>query len=308
MDVVAELFTQLTGRAVLCGRTVRDGRALRWTKVGGGGSDGAPVVVLEAGMGEPSLTWAPALAAGLADVATIVAYDRAGIGLSGSAHGDHSGRAQLADLIAVLEDVGLPPCVLVGHSLGGWLAQAVAIQRPELLAGLVLIDPSHEAVSRQIPEDVQAALNAGIAAYADMTADAFVASCADDWKAEAARISTDAGVRALFVEALHACFASDDRVRTIYEEEMAAQRDLVWAERLRAAGALPKLPSVVLSATEGMPQDMRTMFTGLQQGIAAELGAVHESVADSGHYIHREQPRAVVEAVSRTVASVGLGL
>jgi pimeloyl-ACP methyl ester carboxylesterase len=256
---------------------------------------------MEAGLGEPTLTWAPVLA-GLAEVAdTLVVYDRAGVGLSGPAHGGHGGEAQLADLAAVIEDVGCPPCVVVGHSLGGWLAQALAWRRPELLAGLVLIDPSHEEVYQHIPETMLAAMNEGVAVYASMSADAFITAQAGDWRAEAARISADVEVRSLIVEAWRACFAADDRVRTIYEEEMAAQRDLPWAHRLRETGTLPRLPSVVLSATTGIPEDMRALVTGLQQQIAADLGGAHEKVRDAGHYIHRDRPQAVVGAVARVV-------
>ena len=65
---------------------------------------------------------------------------------------------------------------MVGHSLGGWLAQALAWRRPDLLVGLVLIDPSHEEMYRHIPEEMLAAMNDGVAVYASMRADAFVAS------------------------------------------------------------------------------------------------------------------------------------
>jgi pimeloyl-ACP methyl ester carboxylesterase len=111
VDVVVELFARLTGRAVAvaCGETLRDGRTLRWVRIGevAAGDDGqGPVVVMEAGLGEPTLTWAPVLA-GLAEVVgAVVVYDRAGVGLSGSAHGEHGGEAQLVDLVAVIEDVG----------------------------------------------------------------------------------------------------------------------------------------------------------------------------------------------------------
>jgi pimeloyl-ACP methyl ester carboxylesterase len=50
----------------------------------------------------------------------------------------------VGDLVAVLEAVG--PCVLVGHSWGGLLAQLAAWERPDLITGLVLIDPSHESL------------------------------------------------------------------------------------------------------------------------------------------------------------------
>jgi hypothetical protein len=85
---------------------------------------------------------------------------------------------------------------------------------------------------------------------------------------------------------------------------MAAQRDPPWVQRLRETEVLPRLPSVVLSATTGIPGDMRALFTGLQRQIAADLGGVHENVADAGHYIHRDRPQAVVGAVARVVNEV----
>ena len=36
------------------------------------------------------------------------------------------------------------PCVLAGHSWGGILVQLLAFRRPDLAAGLVLVDPGHE--------------------------------------------------------------------------------------------------------------------------------------------------------------------
>ena len=255
-------------------------------------------------MAEPTLTWIPILA-GLTEVAdTVVVYDRAGIGLSGPAHGEYSGRTQIADLAAVIKDVSPAPCVVVGHSLGGWLAQALAWEHAELLAGLVLLDPSHEDVYLHIPDDVLATLNQGAAAYASMSAEVFIASRSESWQTERAQISEDAQLQALIIKAWHACFATDDRVRAIYEEETAGQRDLPWARRLRETRALPKLPSVVLSATTGMPEEMRTVFTMLQQRIASALGAEHENVAESGHYIHRDRPKAVVDATARVIDQV----
>jgi pimeloyl-ACP methyl ester carboxylesterase len=306
VDVLVELFARLTGTAATCGETIRNNRQLRWTKTAEVPGDGqrGPVVLMESGLGEPTLTWTPVLA-GLAKIAGgLVVYDRAGIGLSGPAHGDHSGQAQLADLAAVIEAVGCPPCVLVGHSQGGWLTQALAWRRPDLLAGVVLIDPSHEELYRHLPEEMLSELKEGSAVYANMSADAFIASQTDDWPAEAAQISGDAAVQSLIVDAWRACFTADDRVRAIYEEETAVQRDLPWKRALREVGTAPKMPSVVLSATTGLPDDTRALFTALQRQIAADFGGAHQIVADAGHYIHVDRPQAVVDGVARVVEAV----
>ena len=46
----------------------------------------------------------------------------------------------LDDLVALLEHLDLPSAVLVGHSLGGNLAQELVRRHPQLVGGLVAID------------------------------------------------------------------------------------------------------------------------------------------------------------------------
>ena len=193
-DVVAELFSRLTGSQVQRGETGRGGRTLRWVRAQGPGRDRdgerVPTVVLESGLGEPLPTWVPIISE-LAVIAPVVAYERAGIGLSDPFEGPVTGEAQLADLAAVIEDTGSAPCVLVGHSDGGWLGQALAWQRPDLVAGLVLIDPYHEAVVDAIPLEIMQAQDAFIARFATMTARDYIASSAGGWAQAGARYSDD---------------------------------------------------------------------------------------------------------------------
>lgn len=63
------------------------------------------------------------------------------------------------------------------------------------------------------------------------------------------------------------------------------------------------LPTIVLSSTRMAPQetlDERVRAERLQDDIAADFpGSDHESVQDSGHYIQRDRPDVVVEAIRR---------
>jgi len=125
---------------VLARRTVRQVQA----------GHGRPAVVLEAGLNNGAASWEQVMPL-LAPHLRAVAYDRAGIGGSAPAPGLVTIDRQLGDLAAVITGLDAGPCVLAGHSWGGILVQLLAFRRPELVAGLVLVDPGHEDMDRALP-------------------------------------------------------------------------------------------------------------------------------------------------------------
>jgi len=124
-----------------------------------------PLVVCLHGIGSSSASFAAQLAepGGLADVARVVAWDAPGYGRSpdpvpGSSLGD------LARVVADLVGEHGDRAVLLGMSWGGVLAARVALDHPELVAGLVLgdstpgsaTDPARAAAMRaRVPELVE---------------------------------------------------------------------------------------------------------------------------------------------------------
>ncbi|KIE49382.1 MAG: hypothetical protein MB54_05015 [marine actinobacterium MedAcidi-G2B] len=97
-----------------------------------------PLLVFTHGWVNDRTVWNP-LIQNLSTDHMAVSWDLRGHGESGTPPpGSYSREHALSDLRAVLNAVGRP-AVLVGHSLGGYLSLAHALDCPEDIAGLVLI-------------------------------------------------------------------------------------------------------------------------------------------------------------------------
>lgn len=120
----------------------RDGRELYIEQQGQGG----PVVLFEAGMGASRSSWG-AVVPGVAERTTAVVYDRSGLGRSPADPAPRDLRRLVDDLVDVLDALdarGDGPYVLVAHSWGGPIVRGAAAQRPDRIAGLVLVDATDE--------------------------------------------------------------------------------------------------------------------------------------------------------------------
>jgi pimeloyl-ACP methyl ester carboxylesterase len=105
---------------------------------------GRPAVVIEPALGGSARAWQPIARTVAADT-TVVTYDRAPYGASSPARDGRTPREVAADLHQVLVSLSVTgPLVLVGHSLGGIYLRAYAARHLEQVAGMVLVDSSHE--------------------------------------------------------------------------------------------------------------------------------------------------------------------
>lgn len=103
-----------------------------------------PTVILEAGGGGFSGHWARVQAL-LAPRVRSCAYDRAGLGWSEPGPAPRTMRQETFELHELLSAAKLGgPFVLVGQSLGGLLVRLYAEQHGADVAGVVLVDPTHE--------------------------------------------------------------------------------------------------------------------------------------------------------------------
>lgn len=105
------------------------------------GDAGAPPVLVLHGITQSTATWSW-LVPHLADGHRVVRLDFRGHGRSGRLPGGYHHDGFLADAVAICERVVEAPAVVVGHSLGGGAAAALAQTRPDLVRGVVLEDPA----------------------------------------------------------------------------------------------------------------------------------------------------------------------
>jgi pimeloyl-ACP methyl ester carboxylesterase len=113
---------------------------------------GGPAVILQAGLGASSSSWA-LIAPTVAATTTVCAYDRAGDGRSDEAAGPQDGIALAIDLHTLLERAGVPgPYLLVGHSSGGPYVRVFAARYPDEVAGMVLLDPQPADAFTALPQ------------------------------------------------------------------------------------------------------------------------------------------------------------
>jgi pimeloyl-ACP methyl ester carboxylesterase len=106
--------------------------------------EGEPVVVMDAGLGDSLEVWSE-LRPLVADFARVCVYDRAGLGGSDPGPLPRTSAVIVEDLRRLLARAGEPaPYVLVGHSFGGLNVLLFAGRHPEEVAGLVLVDATHE--------------------------------------------------------------------------------------------------------------------------------------------------------------------
>ncbi|WP_372783884.1 alpha/beta fold hydrolase [Phenylobacterium sp.] len=140
-----------------------DGEKIAWRRIDGRG----PTVVWLGGF-RSDMTGAKAQA--LADWAKVAgrAYLRFDYLGHGSSSGDFRSKGTITrwreDALAVLDDLVEGPAVLVGSSMGGWIACLAAMARPERVSAMVLVAPAPDFTEKlmtpEIPPDGHAALAA----------------------------------------------------------------------------------------------------------------------------------------------------
>src|SRR6266487_5585921 len=94
----------------------------------------APVAIAAHGITANGLSWAR-VADLLDGRVTLIAPDLRGRAGSRDAPGPYGIARHADDLAAILEELGVPEAVYVGHSMGGWIAAVAAVRSEERRVG-----------------------------------------------------------------------------------------------------------------------------------------------------------------------------
>src|SRR5215831_13048158 len=113
-----------------------NGVSYAYRDTGTDGADGVPLVLFQHFRGNLD-SWDPALIDALAPGRRVITFDNAGVGGSAGTTPDTIGQ-MARDAIAFLTALGVSHADLLGFSIGSFVAQQIALTRPDLVRKLVL--------------------------------------------------------------------------------------------------------------------------------------------------------------------------
>lgn len=131
------------------------------------GPEDAPALVFANSLGTDLRVWDP-LVPHVAPRLRLVRYDKRGHGLSDCPQGGWSIETLAADLVELMDALGIRAAAVCGLSVGGMIAQALAAARPDLVRALILADTAARIGPAEMWDARIATVEAeGIAAIAD---------------------------------------------------------------------------------------------------------------------------------------------
>lgn len=108
-----------------------------------GAPEGKPVLVFSNSLGTDFRIWRDVIVRLVGDFA-IVTYDKRGHGLSDAPAAPYRMADHIADLAGLLDHLQVKDALVCGLSVGGMIAQGLALARPDLVQALVLCDTGHK--------------------------------------------------------------------------------------------------------------------------------------------------------------------
>jgi len=250
---------------------------------------GVPTLFLLHGLTDSGSGW-PEGVRHWQDRYAIVAVDQRGHGLSPRFTEDeldrHPGDLFVQDAVSVLEQLDRP--VVVGHSMGGAVALAAAVRRPELVRALVLEDPAPRGPEEQHPsgrgKEFLAGVQQSLAAPDEEALYRLRKEQHPDWPDSE-----------LLVTGL-----AEQQMDLAFLERGEYKPTTPWTELFAAVS----VPTLVVS---GDRADEVVIGHEIEAGIAriANPLVTLVRIGDAGHCIRREQPEEFYRTVDDWLAGLG---
>ena len=265
------------------------------------GMGDGPTVVLEAGVMDFHISWAK-VQAEIAKFARVYSYDRAGLGWSETSPHPRTSEVIAEELHTLLEKAGANgPYILVGHSYGGIHVRAFARKYPNEVAGMVLVDSSHEDQNSHLSNVTtggNGAFNKQFRTYSLMSSLGLLALLPAS--------IPNRGFPDNAYKQYQTILATTKYFDSAIAEMSSTFKDLPKLEN----GELGNLPLVVIrqgrmdetarqmGLNDRQKKRLEQTWETLQKELAALSSNSREIVAsDSGHYIQLDQHELVVEAI-----------
>jgi pimeloyl-ACP methyl ester carboxylesterase len=124
---------------------------------------GSPLVLIS-GLGYPAWEWHK-MAPLLAEKFQVITFDNRGVGQSDKPAGPYTASMLAADVAGLLDALGVDKAVILGHSMGGFIAQAFALEYPQRISKLILCSTNFGG-----PHHVPISADA-MAVFSDVTSD-----------------------------------------------------------------------------------------------------------------------------------------
>lgn len=277
--------------------------------------ENAPTVVMEAA--EFSLSWA-LVQPEVANFARVCTYDRAGLGWSEPSPNPRTAAIIVEELHTLLEQAVVePPYVLVGHSKGGLFVRLYAHTYPDEVAGMVLVDSSHEGQELRFPEKITELNQKSRKQMAGLLK--IVKSLNSiGLVTQILKSNSDVLLGALpesVREAGLAVALDDNFFQAVIDETEALEANFAEVHEAKI-NSLGEMPLIVLTAVDQFDaldgqvsvEDIEQLKT-VARALQTELSALSPNgklvlVEGSGHFIQVDHPQVVVDAIQEVVEKI----